>query len=132
VLGLLFSTSGEPVFTTSQFVLGYFLEIFSFLMFAQLMAFLLKRSGLTIAVVFFYAYAFENILWLVLRARHDIDIFAYMPIGSTRSLIHFPFPRYALYEIQDYVSFQETALVLGYTALFIFLMYRLLKSRDIQ
>ena len=42
-----------------------------------------------------------------------------------------PFGKYALREVQDYVSLKETGIALLYVVLFIYLINLLLKRRDL-
>ena len=55
----------------------------------------------------------------------------YLPIHAINSLIEIPYPKYVFQEIQDYVKLSSVLLVSAYTMLFVFLTYRVLKSRDL-
>jgi ABC-2 type transport system permease protein len=54
-----------------------------------------------------------------------------LPIKSINNIIHMPFGKYALREVQDYVAFKDVLIVLAYTLLFIYCIYLLLKKRDL-
>jgi len=56
----------------------------------------------------------------------------YLPMKSISNLIHMPFGKYLLREVQDYVTFREIIIVIAYVAVFIWLIYLLLKKRDLK
>jgi len=130
LLGAIYSTSGEPIFQGSQFLLSYFIETFGLLVFAQLFTLLLRHTGFAIALVTLYVNIIEPLVGLIFRVR-DNPIWNYFPVEATRSLIYRPIDRYWLSEIQDYTSWHELAILLAYIALFIYLMHLLLTRRNL-
>ena len=78
-------------------------------------------------------------MWKVWTEDIATNIQNYFPLKSMYKLIDAPFLRVAATKvpdnpqlIHDYaVHFSEIGIVLGWTALFIFLSYRLLKKRDL-
>ena len=55
----------------------------------------------------------------------------YFPLQVLSRLIEIPFPRYWFQEIQDYVAWDAVAVVIVYTALFVYAVYAKLKSSDL-
>ena len=55
----------------------------------------------------------------------------FFPLESITNLVPLPFARYALQEIQDYVSITAVLIALGWTVLFNYFSYLKLKKSDI-
>ena len=121
------------------FLLAYFLEVFTFLTFALLIILIVRRPGFVIVGLMMYTLAFEPILALILMyppnefnlPEFTKELALYLPVRALNNLIHVPFPRYILREIQDYVTLKETAIVLGWLAFNIWASYLILKNRDL-
>jgi ABC-2 type transport system permease protein len=71
VTGLIYSTVTYPemIFSELEFLLGYFLEVMTFLCFAMLLALLLKKAGFAIVLIFMYTLIFEP--FLTLNMEHN-------------------------------------------------------------
>jgi hypothetical protein len=103
---------------------------------------LVKRSAFALAFLFIL-YIIEWILFGLMAWKLDIStaekIQNFFPLKSMYKLIDQPFQRIAMSKFPDKldlsydyaVHFQEIFIVLGWTALFVFLSYRLLKKRDL-
>jgi len=112
----------------SGFIPAYFLLLTAYLIFALLIGLLLKRTGLAMGLLFLYTIIIEPII--VFRIKSDW-IEGLFPLKAINNLIHMPFGKYALREVQDYVAVKEIGIVLLYIVLFIFLINLLLKKRDL-
>ena len=104
---------------------------------------LLKRSAFALAFLFIL-YIFE---WLIFWGSYEAfgtadmawKVKNFLPLESMYKLIDQPFQRIIITKYPDKmdlaydyaVHWYEIAIVLGWTALFIFLSYRLLKNRDL-
>lgn len=125
------------IFTDVQFILAYGFEVFVFLTFALVIALFVRKSGLVIVGLMMYALIFEPILDknLEYNTWHVLDSFRwirhYLPIRAINNLIHIPYLKYGFQEIQDYVSFREVVIVLGWLCTNIGLGYWILKKRDL-
>ncbi|GAA3599021.1 hypothetical protein GCM10022396_15360 [Flavivirga amylovorans] len=103
---------------------------------------LVKRSAFALAFLFIL-YILEWILFGVMAWKLDTSLAEkiqnFFPLKSMYKLIDQPFQRIAMTKFPDKVDLSydygthwyEIAIVLGWTALFIFLSYRLLKKRDL-
>lgn len=117
------------MFNGVEFVFAYFLDLLTYLTFAFLLTVLFRRSALTIFLLLMY-----RLLELIAIGNlpdglaHLAD---YFPLHSLSTLIALPFPRYWFQEIQDTVAFTPVLVVLAYLALFIFAIYRNLRSNDL-
>jgi len=112
----------------SGFIPAYFLMLLAYLIFALLIGLLIKRTGLAMGLMFLYTLIIEPVV--VFRIKSDF-IKGLFPLKSINNLIHMPFGKYALREVQDYVAFKDVAIVVIYIALFIYCLYLLLKKRDL-
>jgi ABC-2 type transport system permease protein len=129
--GMIYSPSLEfdLIVADLEFIPAYFLEIFFFLSYALMLSLLIQRSGLTI-ILLLLTQMIEAIIQI------NIDDYVpwlvpYLPMQSLRDLIAFPFPRYALQEIKDYVSPLTVLIVVTWTFLFNYFSYLKLKRSDI-
>jgi ABC-2 type transport system permease protein len=122
------------VFTGTEFLLAYFLEVFAFLSYALMLGVFVQRSGLTI-VLLMLSHMIEAIIKLNLF-RESLEpsigwLKQFFPLESITNLVPLPFARYAFQEIQDYVSFTAVAIALVWTFLFNYFSYLKLKKADI-
>jgi ABC-2 type transport system permease protein len=131
VTGLIYSPTIEleKILTDLEFFPAYFLEIFFFLSYALLISMLIQRSGLTI-ILLILSQGIEAII------KANVDnylpgIIPFFPMQSIWDLVSWPFPRYALQEIQDYIKPSTVAIVLFWTFLFNYISYLKLKRSDI-
>jgi|WetSurMetagenome_2_1015567.scaffolds.fasta_scaffold106925_2 ABC-2 type transport system permease protein len=113
----------------SGFIPAYFLQLIAYLIFALLIGLFIKRTGLAMGLLFLYTLIIEPVIALRINDDH---IKGLLPMKSISNLIHMPFGKYLLREIQDYVAFREVIIVIAYCALFLYLIYLLLKKRDLK
>ena len=118
------------IFDGVEFIFAYFLDLVSYLIFALLIGNLVKRSGLSISLL---VMAIPIEYTITGQFPEEMDFLVdYFPLHAINNLIEIPFPRYVFMEIQDYVSLTSVIIVIAYIALFIYLNYAILKSRDLQ
>lgn len=143
-IGMYYSsyTEANIIFREVEFLLAYFMKLLGFFSLCLFFAMWLKRSA--------FALAFLIVLWVtewiitgIVAWRSDfnfaLQIQSYFPLSSMSNLIDQPAQRVMMTKFPDKaemaydyaVHFSEIAIVLGWTALFIFLSYRLLKKRDL-
>lgn len=145
LIGLYYSSYTEVniIFREVEFLLAYFIKLVGFFSLCLFFGMLLKRSAFALAFLF-VLYIFE---WLVFWGAYEIfdsadsafKVKNFMPLESMYKLIDQPIQRIVMTKFPDKaelgydyaVHFYEIAIVLGWTALFIFLSYRLLKKRDL-
>lgn len=145
LIGLYYSSYTEVsiILTEIEFLLAYFVKLVGFFSLCLFFAMLLKRSAFALAFLF-VLYIVE---WLVFWGAYEIfdsadtafKVKNFMPLESMYKLIDQPIQRIAMTKFPDKetlaydyaVHWYEIAIVLGWTALFIFLSYRLLKKRDL-
>jgi len=145
LIGLYYSSYTEIniIFTGVEFLLAYFVKLVGFFSLCLFFGMLLKRSAFALAFLFIM-YIVE---WLVFWGSYEIfgnsdDAFkvkSFMPLESMYKVIDEPFRRVVMSKfpdkteiVYDYaVHWYELLIVLAWTALFIFLSFRLLKKRDL-
>ena len=143
-IGLYYSsyTEASIIFRETEFLLAYFVKLIGFFSLCLFFGMLVKRSAFALAFLFIL-YILEWILFGLMAWKLDSDtaekIQNFFPLKSMYKLIDQPFQRIAMSKFPDkndlaydYGAYgYEMAIVLGWTALFIFLSYRLLKKRDL-
>lgn len=145
LIGLYYSsyTEASIIFREIEFLLAYFVKLVGFFSLCLFFGMLVKRSAFALGfLVILYI-----VEWLVFWGAYEVlgnsdlafKVKNVMPLESMYKLIDQPVQRIVLTKFPekgelayDYtVHWYEIAVVLGWTALFIFLSYRLLKKRDL-
>lgn len=144
-IGMYYSsyTEASIVVREIEFLLAYFVKLVGFFSLCLFFGMLVKRSAFALAFLV-VLYILE---WLVFWGAYEIfgngdDAFKvknFMPLESMYKLIDQPIQRIVMTKFPektemayDYaVHWYEIVVVLGWSALFIFLSYRLLKKRDL-
>ena len=145
LIGLYYSSYNEAsiIVREMEFLLAYFVKLVGFFSLCLFFGMLVKRSAFALAFLFIL-YIIE---WLVFWGAYEVSqsgetawkVKGFMPLESMYNLINQPFQRIVMTKYPenmdmayDYaVHWYEILLVLGWTALFVFLSYRLLKMRDL-
>ena len=128
--------------TEIEYLLGYFVKLVGFFSFCLFLGMLAKRSAFALAFLF-VDFILEWIIFGLITWQANMDIATkvqnFFPLKSMYNLIDQPFQRIAMSKFPDKenlaydyaVHWYELVIVLGWTALFIFLSHRLLKKRDL-
>lgn len=137
VLGLIAGYSLSPVtgfeyvVRNIEFVGAYFLQVFSFLMFCFVVALLIKRAGFAIALILFWVYIIEPIASSIVTYQFKLPLLGNMfPVEASWNFIHVPIPKYLLQPVQDFISFQDMAIGLGYIGVYLLVSWLLITRRD--
>lgn len=147
ILGLIFSNYTELtiIFSDLEFLFAFFIKLVGFFSFCLFLGILVKRSAFALGFLFVWQFI-EGIIFGVLRWKTDAEfatsIMQYLPLNSMSNLIKQPFSRLSAvqsvanqvgekFDFDYAVHWYEIAIVIVWTALFIFLSYRLLKMRDL-
>jgi len=146
ILGLIYSDFDEfgIIFSDLEFLLAFFIKLLGFFSFGLFLGILIKRSAFAVGAMFVWLIVesiTKGMLYWKLESSVEL-IMQFFPLESMSNLINQPGSR--LNAVQtvakqvgedltyDYaVHWYEIAIVLGWTAIFIFLSYRLLKKRDL-
>lgn len=143
-IGLYYSSYNEIsiILRETNFLVAYFVKLSGFFSLCLFLGMLVKRSAFALAFLFIL-FILEWITFGIITWKFDIHIAEkiqnFFPLKSMYNLIEQPFQRIAMTKFPDKanlaydyaVHWYEIAIVLGWTAIFIFLSYRLLKNRDL-
>lgn len=147
ILGLFFSNYTELgiIFSDLDFLLAFFIKLVGFFSFCLFLGVLVKRSAFALGFLFVWQFI-EGIVFGLLRWKTDAEtatsVMRLFPLNAMANLIKQPFSRLSAvqsvanqvgekFDFDYAVHWYEIAIVLGWTAIFIFLSYRLLKMRDL-
>ncbi|MCF8275003.1 MAG: ABC transporter permease [Flavobacteriaceae bacterium] len=147
ILGLIFSNYTEftIVFSDLEFLIAFFVKLIGFFSFCLFLGILVKRSAFALGFLFVWQFI-EGIIFGVLRWKTDAEfatsIMRFLPLNAMSNLIKQPFSRLSAvqsvanqvgekFDFDYAVHWYEIVIVLVWTAVFIFLSYRLLKMRDL-
>jgi ABC-type transport system involved in multi-copper enzyme maturation permease subunit len=148
ILGLIYSDYNEPsiIFSDLEFLLAFFVKLLGFFSFCLFLGIFVKRSafalGFLILWQIFEGIATGLIRWKLFDADTTETIMGFFPLQSMFNLIKQPFTRLeAVQTVADQVGesislnyqvhWYEILIVLGWTTIFIYLSYALLKKRDL-
>ena len=147
ILGLIFSNYTELsiIFSDLEFILAFFVKLVGFFLFCLFLGILVKRSAFALGFLFVWQF-FEGIIFGLLSWKTNADtasnVMGFFPLNSMSNLIKQPFSRLSAvqsvanqvgesFDFDYAVHWYEIVIVLVWTAIFIFLSYRLLKIRDL-
>ncbi|MGC1632613.1 MAG: ABC transporter permease subunit [Gelidibacter sp.] len=143
-IGLYYSsyTEASIIFTETEFLLAYFVKLVGFFSLCLFFGMLVKRSAFALAFIFIL-YILEWIIFSIVLKANSAEmawkVKNFLPLESMYKLIDQPFQRVIMTKYPDQIDmaydyavhWYEVVIVLGWTALFVFLSYVLLKRRDL-
>ena len=135
ITGLIYSPdkSFSVIFSNIQYLGAFFLNIFSFLVFAMFIALLIRRTGVVIIFLAMYTVIIEPIITAIFANAPLPPIYAklvpFFPRQAITNLIPNPFPQFILQRMQDYISFSNVAIATGEMLLFLWLIYLMLRLK---
>jgi len=150
ILGLIYSDYNEVsiIFSDLEFIVGYFLKLTGFFSFCLFLGVLVKRSAFALGFLFIWQ-IFEGIATVVCEQKlfgtkngvADM-VMGFFPLQSMYNLIEEPITRLnviqsaakqlgADFKMDYHVEWYEMLIVMGWTAIFIYGSYALLKKRDL-
>lgn len=143
-IGLYYSSITEAalIFRESEFLLAYFVKLVGFFSLCLFLGMLVKRSAFALAflfVLFIAEWIIYGVITYYTTEKFADKIQNFFPLKSMYKLIDQPMQRIVMSKMPNKADFAydfavhwyEIAVVLAWTALFIFLSYRLLKKRDL-
>lgn len=148
ILGLIYSDFKEFSIITSdlEFLLAFFVKLMGFFSFCLFLGILVKRSafalGFLILWQIFEGFARGMIRWKLFDGETTDAIMGFFPLNAMFNLIKEPFSRLKSVqavaqqmgeklELNYQIQWYEIAIVLLWTAIFIYLSYALFKKRDL-
>lgn len=149
IIGFIYSSFLEfnIIIQDLSYLFAYFLKLVAFFSFCIFITLLVKRAVFSIGIIVFLSaiewITYAKIRWGIdgITDNYEVaeNISQFFPLMSMYNLIEQPFVRYGKRLSPEDINFSydytlhwyEITIVLGWTALFIFLSYRLLKKRDL-
>lgn len=135
IMGFLWSPVTEFPFITKhlEFIPAYFLHLLAFQLFCLVVSLLIKRSGITIAMLTFYVYVIEPIVSNLTFYYYELERLAsFYPITAIGNIIPFPFGKYAMQETQTHIGWDDLSILIGYILLLGFLADRIVVKKDLR
>lgn len=143
-IGMYYSsyTEASIIFRETDFLVAYFVKLVAFFTLCLFFGMLVKRSAFALAFLFIL-YILEYIVLGLITWQSNYDLAEkiqnFFPLKSMYKLIDQPFQRVMMTKFPDKmdltynyaVHWYEIVIVLCWTALFLFLSYRILKNRDL-
>jgi ABC-type transport system involved in multi-copper enzyme maturation permease subunit len=151
ILGYSFSSYTELSIVTRdlEYIGAYFLKLVAFFSFCLFVGILIKRSAFALGFIIVW-FLIEEIFirgmlnWQVTDNKETTSfIIGFLPLDAMFSLIKEPFTRFEAYQALEMqvsgvekvrfygIHWYEYAIVLFWTAFFIYMSYRILKKRDL-
>lgn len=146
ILGLIYSDFKEPsiIFSDLEYLLAFFIKLVGFFSFGLFLGILVKRSAFAVGAMLIW-YIGEGIIKLITHFKapnYEDFILGFFPLQAMSNLIKEPFTRLGAVktvakqigeDLNRNVSVQYTdiIIVIGWTVVFIYLSYFLLKRRDL-
>lgn len=149
VLGLIYSDYNEVsiIFSDLEYLIAFFVKLTGFFSFGLFLGVLIKRSAFAVGAMLVWFFAetigYNIFKWNLFKGTDVADyIFQFAPLKAMWNLIDEPFSRLNAVKTlanqigedisSDFgIHLYEIAIVLGWTAIFIYGSYYLLKIRDL-
>lgn len=138
-LGLLHSNEAALLlmWKKSLFIAGFFVQVLSFMIFAFFTGFLLRSTGLSIALFTLYSLIIEPVLYYFLKIPkfHLPEVSRYLPVNSVVSVVEYPnipvLKQMMGMNITDSLALWPTLLPLIYSLLMIGIVYGVMIRKDL-
>lgn len=135
ILGSIYSVNitFHSFFAKMDFLVGYFIELFAYLLFSIMVAILVKRTGLAIGLLFVYP-----IIEIIVQQKISEDIQPFLPINAINHILRTPNTSLIQYDspgmdikLQTGLVAQDMLVALAYCALFIGISLLVIRRRDL-
>ena len=149
ILGMIYSDYNEVsiIFSDLEYLVAFFVKLMGFFSFGLFLGMLIKRSAFAVGAMLIWFFAetigYNILKWNVFKGTDIADnIFQFAPLKAMWNLIDEPFSRLNAVRTlasqigedisaEHGVQFYEILIVLGWTFIFIYGSYHLLKIRDL-
>lgn len=121
------SELSASIFTGSDFLAGYFIEVLFYMVMALFISVWLKRTGVSIVILLIYPLLIEPLL----RWQTPDSIDRFFPVKSMDQINVFPFQKYFGSTVQSHIPFDSTVIAICWICIFVFSSYLLLKRSDL-
>lgn len=139
ILGL--SNTADPslgmILERSSFIFGFFISILTFQILALFFGFILRNTGLSIAIFTMYVFIAEPILYYFLKSPlvFKNEIYTYLPVNSILRVTEYPsipvLKTIMGLNLQDSVTLSASLIPLLYSTVMLGIVHVVLKKRDL-
>lgn len=125
------------VFQRISFAAGFFIQMFTILVFAFFTGFLLRNTGLSIAIFTLYTLIVEPVLFFILKIPklQPNNISQFLPVNSVIRIVeypHFPILKKMMgLNVQEQISLLDCSVPLMYSVEMIGIVYWVLSKKDL-
>ncbi len=127
ILGMTHSDSQSlsMMFDKFNFVIGFFVQMLSFLCFAFFFGFIFRNTGLAIALFILYTLIIEPVIYFIFRAPFmwENTVYTYLPVNSVIRVVEYPaipaLERLMDFQLQGEVTLLSCAIPILYSAVMI-------------
>jgi ABC-2 type transport system permease protein len=138
-LGLSHSDAQQLSMMSRKFVFlpGFFIQILSYLIFAFFFGFLLRHTGLAIALFTLYSLIIEPVVFYILKIPffQPNNISPYLPVNSVLRIVEYPaipfLQKFTGITLQNSVSLLNCGIALLYSAVMIGIVFWLMIRKDL-
>ncbi|MBC8459798.1 MAG: ABC transporter permease subunit, partial [Deltaproteobacteria bacterium] len=139
ILGLIHSDSQSlsMIFNRFSFVFGFFIQMITYLCYAFFVAFLLRNTGLAIALFTLYTIIIEPVIYFFLRAPFmwENKVYTYLPVNAVIRIVEYPaipaLKKLMNFQLQDEVTLLSCAIPVIYSMVMIGIVYWTFNKRDL-
>jgi len=125
------------IFRRAQYLLGFFVMMVSFLVYAFFFAFLMRNTGLSIALFILYTVIIEPVVYFLLKAPFMFEnkIYTYLPVNAVIRVVEWPsipsLIKIMGFQIQYNVSFVACLILLAYSAVMTGIVFLVINKKDL-
>jgi ABC-2 type transport system permease protein len=138
-IGLSHSGFNEVDFFTKglPFMGGFFISLLCYMVYAFFCGFILRNTGLAIAIFTLYSLIIEPVIYFLFRAPFMFKntIYTYLPVNTVIRLNEYPaipmLKKLMGLNLQDHVSLTACLVPLAYAAIMILLVFVIMKRKDL-
>lgn len=130
-------SGGESIFKKFVFIPGFFIQVITFLCYAFFLGFILRNTGLAIALFTLYTIIIEPILYFLLKAPFMFEnkIYTYLPVNSVIRIAEYPaIPKLMgvlNFQVQSTVSLVSVLVPIAYSAILMTIVYFVVNRKDL-
>jgi len=116
---------------------GFFISLLCYMVYAFFCGFMLRNTGLAIAIFTLYSLIIEPVVYFFLRAPFVFknEIYTYLPVNAVIRLTEYPaipmLKKMMGLNLQDHVSFVSCLIPMGYAVVMIAIVFWVMRRKDL-
>lgn len=127
----------DSIFSKFIFIPAFFVQVLTFLCYAFFFGFLIRNTGLSIALFTLYTIIIEPIIYFLFRAPFTFEnkIYTYLPVNSVIRIVEYPsIPKLMGvldFQVQSTVHFTSLLIPVAYAAVMIGVVFFVMHRKDL-